>query len=750
MVVEPGGLAGCNVLLVTLDTTRADRLGCYGNRNIETPNIDALAMSGVLFANAIAPTPVTLPSHSTMMTGRHPKNHGVRFNALARLGDEERTLAEVLSESGYATAAFVSAFVLDSRYGISQGFETYDLDYERRSEHWAAVAERPADKTCDQALAWLDVPGRGDRPFFLWVHLFDPHWTYEPPKPYADRYAGMLYDGEIAFADAQLGRLLDALDELALRDKTLIVVAGDHGESLGQHDEHSHGTLVYDATLHVPLVLNAPRQPGGGVCITRPVGLVDLMPTVLAMLGVAPPDGMDGVDLTLPPSGPRSLFFETFEGMAEYGWAPYLGVQRGVMKYIYGPVPELYNLADDPLELHDLIASQAQTADALHQEVRAFFGDDLEEATSLDLSSRMSPAELAKLQSLGYVFGGVEDKTPMKDRLDARKMITLLYRVNQAFNPAEEDWINTGIAEVESIVRDHPDFYVARRELGVAYAVRGDLEAAEAEYRHCLELRPDIVMVKVYLAGIKERQGYFQEAIQMYREILGQAPDDVLSLRHLGALLLRTQVYDQAAEILLLAHGFMPQEADIAMEAATALAEIGRGDEAIDLLGKLLESSPHETAVRTRLTRLLRTARRHSEAVALLRDGLRLYPDNLDMAANLAIHLTEWADPMGLGPQEALAIMERLCEQTHRSNAGYLHALGRVYARLGRMDEAIAASTEARDLAANAGETRLAGTIDHDLAGFTKARAELGALIPGGAPVEPIAPSPIDAQNDDD
>ena len=213
--IDRDSLAGSNVLMITLDTTRADRLGCYGNADIETPNLDALAKSGVLFANAFAPTPVTLPSHSTIMTGRHPKNHGVRFNALARLGDEERTLAEVLAASGYSTAAFVSAFVLDSRYGISQGFDTYDLDYDRDTEHWAAVAERPANQTCDAALSWLRTTGRADQPFFLWVHLFDPHWTYAPPEPYAERYAHALYDGEIAFADAQLGRLLEALQELA-------------------------------------------------------------------------------------------------------------------------------------------------------------------------------------------------------------------------------------------------------------------------------------------------------------------------------------------------------------------------------------------------------------------------------------------------------------------------------------------------------------------------------------------------------
>jgi arylsulfatase A-like enzyme len=255
---RPGQLRDYNVLLVTLDTTRADHLRAYGNTAIETPILDGLARRGVLFAEAVTPSPSTLPAHSSILSGLYPFRHGARANGTFRLGDEIRTLAEVMRGAGYQTGAVISAFVLDGRFGLTQGFDDYDDDLStgvKYSRHM--FRERPAELTAEVASAWLEEHAQKGR-FFYWAHFFDPHATYLPPEPYRSRYAVDPYMGEIAYADERLGRLLEKLEALGVRDRTLVVVTADHGEGRGQHGEMTHSLLVYDGTLHVPLIFSAP------------------------------------------------------------------------------------------------------------------------------------------------------------------------------------------------------------------------------------------------------------------------------------------------------------------------------------------------------------------------------------------------------------------------------------------------------------------------------------------------------------
>jgi len=718
---------GANLCLITLDTTRADRLGCYGNKDIATPHLDKLANTGVLFTHAYSPTPVTLPAHSSIMTGLYPYHHGARVNALNRLNEKQETLAEILAGAGYETAAFVSAHVLDPQYGIAQGFATYDIEVATTSEHWSAVAERSADKTIDQAIGWLRGQPHGDAPFFLWVHLFDPHWEYKPPAPFAEQYAHYQYDGEIAFMDEQIGRLLAALGEIGAADRTLVVTVGDHGESLGQHAEATHGTFVYDATLHVPMIFN--YRGDAGVRVDRPASLIDVLPTTLALLGVAVPHAVDGVNLTQPAKGTRTLFFETLEGMAEYGWTPFFGAQRATRKYIYGPMPEMYDLKEDYLERKNLLQRDPHAGDELAAAVSAFYGGDLAAAGNLETDTAPSAADIAKLKALGYVFGGNGGEVAPEDRLNPHEYLPLLREVNQAFDMSREDWLAHGTTIVEKVVREHPDFYVARKELGSAYLAQGRLEEAEEQYRACLELRPDLVTVQCYLALVRAQQGYVDDAIKLYQVILGEMPDDMLSTARLGGLLLRAGRTEEAVPVLRRAHEMMAQDVDVAINLAVALAKSDQRDEAFAVLRKMLQRVPDSAQLRNRLTRMLRSAGRYEEAVQILREGCARQPERLDLAANLGINLAEWTDPTGARQREAVSILERVNEQTQRSNAGYLHALGRAYAATGRLDAAIAASQKAQNLAANAGETTLAGVIDRDLAMFTDARQKMSVNV---------------------
>ena len=290
-----------------MDTTRVDHIGAFAYDEIETPNLDALAAEGVLFELAVSPVPITLASHSTMFTGLSPNHHGVRENGTFKLGKDKQTLAEVLKEEGYATGAFVGTFTLDSRFGLAQGFDVYDDDLaagnkgRRRSwstwqGHMRPYGDRPANTVVEPAIAWLEEQNEG--PFFLWVHLFDPHQPYEPPQPFLDRYPGRPYDGEIAFADSEIGRLFARLRSLGLAERTLVVFAADHGESLGEHGYTGHGMRLYEPAVRVPLIASFPGRLRQGRRVKELVRLVDLMPTVLSLLQIDVDRPFDGVDLT--------------------------------------------------------------------------------------------------------------------------------------------------------------------------------------------------------------------------------------------------------------------------------------------------------------------------------------------------------------------------------------------------------------------------------------------------------------------
>lgn len=418
---RPGSLAGYDVLLVTLDATRPDRLGFYGNHEIETPNLDHMAQRGVVFSHALATASTTLPSHASILTGLYPYHHGARVNARFRLAPEQRTLAEILSEHGYRTAAFVSAYVLDARFGLAQGFDVYDAD---TSEAPATLgfAERRADVTTDRAIAWLREKARP--PFFLWVHYFDPHVGYLPPEPFSSRSANP-YDGEIAFVDRQLGRLVAAV-ESANPGHTLTVVTADHGEALGEHGEHHHGYLVQEATLRIPLLMYAPGAIRAGVHVDARVSQIDLTPTILSLLGVPLPEGLDGVDLSASPPPDRPIIAETLEGRVHYGWAALSAIYEGALKYVDGPSPELYDLSRDPLEHRDLAPAQRAEAATLRRRLHAMLGPE-----DLMLSEEPLDADaVARLRALGYLVS--DHPEPGADgapRSDPKEMLPQMNRV---------------------------------------------------------------------------------------------------------------------------------------------------------------------------------------------------------------------------------------------------------------------------------------------------------------------------------
>jgi choline-sulfatase len=489
-----------NILLVTIDTLRADRVGTG-----LTPAIDRLASTGLRFTQARTAVPLTLPSHTTIHTGLLPPGHGVRENGIGALPDSHQTIARLLKGAGYDTAAFVGAFVLDHRFGLAQGFDTYDDQIPRDPEATDRLeAERPASAVIDRALTWLEgrTPGpkgpglhnaapierrlapspQPPAPFFLWLHLYDPHAPYTPPQEFL--VPGRTpYDGEIAYADAQLGRVLDRLRGAGLMDRTVVVVAGDHGEGLGEHGERTHGMLVYDSTLRVPLVIGAPGRTAG--TSDEPVSLVDLAPTLLRAAGVTPPQTMKGRDLFAmrgaevrgaPVRGAADLYSET-EYPRVAGWSPLQALTDGRWMTIRaGAATEVYDLHADPREEHDVLASQAAVAAAMSARASA-----IQASAAAPGARTISPEAQERLRSLGYVASSTQT-APAADAPNPAARIATWNEFENALSALASHRPDS-VALLRRLAAANPDAAVIQTTYARALKEAGQIEPALAAYR---------------------------------------------------------------------------------------------------------------------------------------------------------------------------------------------------------------------------------------------------------------------------
>ncbi|HEX5719387.1 MAG TPA: sulfatase, partial [Thermoanaerobaculia bacterium] len=450
--------AASNLVLITLDTVRADHLGSYGHAAAKTPWLDQLAAEGVRFAQASAPVPLTLPSHSSMLSGLLPPHHGLRNNGAGSFPDGKETLATLLSGQGWRTGAFVGAFVLDRRFGLSRGFQTYDDEIERAPGATVALeAERPGREVMDRALSWLGQDT--SKPFFLWIHLYDAHAPYSPS-----------YDGEIAKVDEQVGRLLQELERRGLSGSTVVAVAADHGESLGEHGELTHGLLLYEPALRVPLLVKAPGLAAR--VIETPVSLVDVGPTLAGLVGKALPGTLDGRDLSAAlregrEPAPADVYAET-QYPAVFGWSPLSALRRRDLKYISSPKPELYDLERDPHESQNLQGAQEEVG----------FAARLAEIESGAVEAQKLPADAetrARLASLGYAGGGTAPAPKKGDNQTERtgrnpvEVVDLFQRFERAHNLLASGDAKTALSELEALVAADPENPVFRGKLAQAW-----------------------------------------------------------------------------------------------------------------------------------------------------------------------------------------------------------------------------------------------------------------------------------------
>ncbi len=492
-----------NLLLIVIDTMRADRIGAYGFEKGGTPNIDRLAGDGVMFKNCYASAPLTLPSHCTLFTGRHPFAHNVRNNGNYYLNEKEITLAEIMKEQGCLTYAVISSFVLHSRFGLDQGFGFYDDSLDIKKIIHDTKTEIKADRVYTGFKNRFDK--NFDKRFFAWVHFYDPHKPYDPPDNYKMRFPGDPYQGEVAFVDFHIGKIVADLEAKKILDKTLIIIVGDHGEAFGEHKEFGHGIFCYEESLKVPLIFYNPGILGKGKVITRPVSLVDFLPTVLHLFGIKKPgvvqgksfaDLLSGIEAE---KGQATIYFESMQGKEKMNFAPLTGLLVDNYKYISLPEPELYDLINDPLEKIKLFKGENSLAKKMDRLLREYMISH--STTTFSTKRKLTGEDEKKLQSLGYI-SPVSAKS--KQVIDPKKGINIVNKMNDIGMLMKEKKYVEAEKMLKELIAKHPDFCSVRfyTELINLYAAMKDVKQRRKTLIEAIMRFPEETNFKMNLAVI--------------------------------------------------------------------------------------------------------------------------------------------------------------------------------------------------------------------------------------------------------
>jgi len=568
-----------NLVLVTIDTLRADHLGCYGHQRAKTPTIDALARQGIMFRQAFSPIPLTLPSHASIMTGLYPPVHGLRDNGYFVLNDGCKTLAEILKKKGYTTGAVVACFVLNSRFGLDQGFDFYDdtiiPDPNRRDPF---AFERRGDKVVDVAKAWLEK-NKGKK-FFLWLHFYDAHSPYDPPEPQRSAFSRGaattpqdLYDGEIAFTDTCLGQLIEKMDELKLRENTLLVLTADHGEGLSDHGEKTHGVFIYDSTLHIPLIISNPglrrgEQPEPDFLVRT----IDILPTTLGLLGLARQGETYGQGVNLVPwllgdekqPPDLKLYAESLYTKLNFDWAPLKGVRTRNWKYIQAPTPELYRVSSDHGETENLLFKKPDLARDWEKQLRDMEND----FASLDKgltgggtagAQVVNDREIRqRLQSLGYLCAprkeksaGSEGHKPDRPPIDPKNMISVLDTLDQGQTLYGDGKLELAALQFEKILKLDPPNIFIHYLLGDVYSRQGNYQKALDNYLFVLKEQDDYLEVQNKIGSVYDHLGDYEEAMQHFRKAASFYPDQSCAYNNMGIIYIKTNRLAEAKQAFL-------------------------------------------------------------------------------------------------------------------------------------------------------------------------------------------------------
>jgi choline-sulfatase len=653
----PPPIVARHLVLVTIDTLRADRLSCYGSRAVATPHLDQVAAQGALARDVSVQAPLTRPSHVTILTGRYPAEHGIRDNVAPALAADVPTLAERLRDRGFETAGFVSSVVLSRQSGLARGFDTYSDRFEVGADdaRFLNTIQRRGDGPTAEAIAWLEAHPVSRT--FVWLHLYDPHDPYEPPEPYATRYADRPYDGEVAFADDLVGRLDAALDRLGRRADTLLVVTSDHGEGLGDHGESVHGFFVYESTLAVPLLVRGPGIPAGTRVATT-VRSVDLVPTVLDLLEIplGPGHEVSGRSLAAafrggPAPADEATYAESLTPLLHFGWSDLRALREGRFKYIAAPRPELYDLKDDPGELKNLAQESPAKAGALRGALARRLEAERKTATAPAAAAAIPPELLEQLGALGYVGGGTggagsSPGADPKDKLEDYKAVNLLMRE------------------------------------GLTHLREKDPAGAAARFEGLLARGVTSFEVHYYLARALLQRKQPKLAVAHFEAALARLPAYGAAYTGLADAWLALGEPQRALAVLAKGHSVSPRDARLFEAEAAILRGLEKPREAIAAYEAALPLAPRDALLRVKLGELYRDRREPEKALAVLKEAVKLDPDPAEYWNALG---------MVLGGSEKLAEGEAAFREAVGRNprdAQYAYNLGLVLLRQGKKDEA--------------------------------------------------------------
>ncbi len=638
---NPGSRDKLNLLLVTIDTLRSDRLSCYGGA-LKTPNIDRLAEKGIVFRRAFAQTTTTLPSHTNILLGLNPLRHGIHDNSNFIVGKEFLTLAEHLKTAGYATAAFIGGFPLDSRFGLSQGFDVYDETLEDRGTSEEFHRERRAEAVVASSLQWLD--GR-TAPWFAWVHCFDPHDPYEPPEPFLSQYKDRPYDGEVAYVDDTLKKLFDAIENKGWSGNTVIVLTGDHGESLGQHGEDTHGFLAYNATLWIPLIICAPGLKPGSV--DQMVAHTDIFPTVCDLLGLEAPPRLQGLSLLPAVKGKklpkRAIYFESMLPYYSRGWAPLYGFLQESEKFIESPIPERYDIANDFGELNNLLTGQdpGKFRARLAQVTGGLLPTD-----QAGQEKKFEPEVQEKLRSLGYVSSPLPvRKAKFGPGDDVKTLLPLHNKCHEAQRLFESGRSAEAIEILKGAITEREDFDGAYSALGVIYGRMGRLADALAVLRRGLEVLPTSYMIASPYIHMLDKVGRYGEVIRVITAD-GRYPFDKISdsWNVLGVAYLNTGELEKARDALGAALALDEGDylihrnlGDVEFAIFARSKDAGAYERSLECYQKAIELKPRDSSSYNGLGFTYLQGGRPKEAIPYLKKALELFPDYDTAMYNLGV-----------------------------------------------------------------------------------------------------------------
>jgi arylsulfatase A-like enzyme/Flp pilus assembly protein TadD len=721
-----GGHTGrYNVLLITVDTLRADHLGCYGFARASTPSIDRLAADGVLFERAETAAPITLPSHASIMTGTYPAYHGVRNNGTYRLGPRAETLADVLKRFEYRTGAVISGYPLVARFGLSQGFDSYDDHLPPERDRQIGFRERSAEEVTRAGIAWLEATG--SQRFFLWLHYFDPHAPYTPPSPYAERFSSSPYDGEIAYVDAEVGRLLEKLRSLGLTERTLVALVSDHGEGLGDHGEATHGTFLYESTLRVPMILSLPGPLPRGRRVGTPVRTIDLMPTLLRLVELPEPDEVQGTSLLpLASRRPADLLLksvsETLLPRENYGWSEMAALRIGDWKYIQASREELYDLRADPGETDNLAARREGDAARMREEVHRLMAEAAPTGPPIAYRQELDETARERLRSLGYLWApGPARNTPLPDPKDRMPLLAALDEGRALYARGE---FALAVEKLGEVLSADPGNLTALFQRGNARVEAGDFSGAAADFEAVLAQRPRSSEVLVNLGTAQLGENLLNESVRTFHQVLEMDPDSDKALSGLGQALVRQGRQSEAVETFRKALALNPDSRQAQRGLAAALAAGGQRDEAEAAYRKTLEDNPADAGAAVALARLLYESRRYDEVVALMEGTLRSGADLPDVHFALGnAHFQK-----GEIPQAAEEYARVL--KTRPRDSGALFGSALVALKTGRTADAIrfleqARSADPSNLAARRNLAILYDEGGQDLSAIAEYRAVL-------------------------